>query len=450
MSAVALFIRWLIFVSDKLIDYVPADSIAYISSRQSFWFWQTHTADDLPLKDIGWLTAKFADLSSTEFRDKFTSRAHQISLSIVSDDANQLGYLLFLDFAGHKVSADDISQLKYYWQPRSNVLVIGSSQNLIDQVKKISDPSNLSLNNIISHDLFGRSEINLFINAKNLNQYLADKQDRFGYANILTSDLYLSMNKKSEHWVFTGDSLDKTRLLNVDLPLKVLPKNFIFYVSGFELGDIFSDWLKLDAKLAESKNSLASSLMLTVNISPDNIAELFNHPAAAVFAATSTPSILGVDFALVLSDVSGREISIFKDIVVNYLAQKNPKVISRTLPDKTTVKELVLDRAAWSWQLDNSSGHDVYFLIDETLPLEVAYSFDGQSLMIANSHRMLNDIFSGQGIPLPALGRCNQAEPNLILNVANLSEHVVQYLPAGLVMGSDHQGSKVSGCILNN
>lgn len=450
LSAVALFGRWLIFVSDKLIAFAPANSIVYFSSRQSFWSWQVHTADNLPIKNLDWLTNEVTNLSTADFRQKFTSQANQLSFSVVSNTTGGLGYILFLAFDRHSIAADDYAQLKNYWQPRPNILIIASDATLIEQVKKISTGFELSLNDVISHDLFGRGEFNLFLSSKNLNQYLDNKKTTLGFVKILNRDVYLSLNKKVEHWVFTANRLDKSQLLNIASPLTVLPQNFIFYISGFKLSDVLTDWLSIDSSLFTAQADLLKPILSSGNFSNDDISGLFNHPATAVFAPTSAPSVFGVDYVLTFDNVSDREVSLLKDLVVYYLAQKNPKIIARVLPDKTVVKELVLDRNLWPWQVDHSSSREVYYVNDKSLPIEFAYSYDGSILTIANSRQLLNNIFVGDGISLLSLGRCRQAAPNFILNVANLSADINKYLPSGLVMGSDHQGSKVSGCILEN
>lgn len=439
-------------IKDELINFVPLDSVFYVSLRETVWPKPKLKISSLPFSGFYQQLQKKEIFSRSNFFD-LLDNSQRVSIALVLNEDDNLDFVYIFKLKNPEIIKS--LNLSHQFIIGKNILVVADSQNAIEKIKAVKENLIFSLASQIDSKKIQTGLVNFYLAKANLNFYLSQHQESLNniFAQLVKDDIYLQLDYQASQWQFKlnqnnfDSAIDKR-----DELVRYLPNDFSLFVSGVNLFNFFSAWLSYDLTINQSFVQTAAALKTVYNFDfNETLNSLLNQTAdLIIFNRKAGNNFLGFDFILVLPNFSLAEINNFEELIKMVLAQKRPQEVNHFLPDGSKVIEFLAKTDKWQWQKEVFDNFEISYLPEPALNFEISYLPDNY-LFISNSSDLLKKFVSTRDIDLNRLiSQCylrNDYQKSLIINTQDNFLGLKDYLSAGRLVFIEEKNG-ITGCFL--
>ena len=436
--ALLSILAWVVSVPrDRTIAYVPVDASLYVSAKRAPTVFEATVPGDEIIKYIFGVTKEKFSTTTELWLERTASQSRRVSFAQFPDVSGVETSVLLFDVVEKKDLSPDVPTPTYY-RRIGEIEIVGETQSALDVINDVESKKILSLaSQRTSNYFFADGEF--FIRPSTLVRLSGYILPSWVTTFSREENLWLQLDKKSDHWEFASR---KPYLLGSALHAssrRIMPNERVHWY-GVDATRMFTD----------------SSYPLTLFLRPFNDALAF---ARASFAI-DTLSVLSKmdregevivfdgntpDTVVIIQQPDEKIHTQLNELLRVMAAYFDPSNVIRTLPDKTTVTELVVDKDQWQWSdapmklLSDAGGHVV-----------LAQRSKNSSLYFSNSTSTLASVLADTG-GVAWSAQCpvaSYAKDVLVLRLTP-ADIPLNFFPFQYIAVVPTIGSGVVGCFFN-
>ena len=454
------------FSQDRLITLAPVDTVLYAEGRNPIWPWQRDRISQLPF-DYFFEQAK-TRFNGLNIKDDILPGVSQAAFLLLPNPENQsLNWVFIFKLKNHSISSynrdksrlveEFLSRQPYYSKLNSSLAVIGDSAASLAAIQDVYQKKTFSLKTQVNQDKWSDGIFRLFLKIDNLNPSLIDAGLYSYLQKNSENNFYFNLDRVSSRWRFNiGSDSYSYPSRNNKVSLSYLPNDYVFFVSGINLSQLFDNLGKFKSNLKDFLSETENNFKLIYrDEQPVDPFSLFNQQASLLVFRPS-PNSTSTNYALIFSYVGQGQIDLLEKLTKLYLAQRNPDKINHRLPDQTTVTELVANPDKYSFQeVIEGNNQLVRYIKDSGLGFNLAYATSADRLIITDNQDIIASLITdkvGQKIK-DYQTQCGRGFNGsyFLINLDNFNQYcsVCRYIPPGVALGKVSRGS-VNGCLIKD
>lgn len=435
---VSIIIAWFVSASpDRALSLVPVNASMYISIHRAPEFWnQNVMSDEISDYIISSVQNNFSDENKDWLR-RTATQSNRIAFAEFFGTNGTSTSAIFFELVDNKKIDQGLAPT--HTVSFGNVIVVGKNQEATDVIADVVNKKTFSLKTQFQHNDFHVDGI-LFLSAQKINElFLQSLSPWQGTAFLPQKNLWFELSKKSDHWEFR----DFSHYFFVQHPTRwahVTNKRERLH------------WYGADFFASRGARDVTASMVTDSNA----VFEFMHQVGPDSFTALRDLFALSADIIVYRDDGDVKNNFVFQTPAVtgalddkiftaiqNGAAYLYPTPVTRTLPDNTTVTELMVQPDDWEWQ--QQFGMNVLADHGNRVAFVVATSTSHMyfSQMVVSLQRIINNTSS----PIvwtthcPLAARSRQA---LLINFSDRSHFPFRYV-ALVPAGED----SIAGCAFN-
>lgn len=451
---IASMVSWSMIRSDKILSFVPVDTVIYLKAENSIWPWVSKNISDLPFDNFYLQTEQTFGWPVSSFKSEILAHSSELALLFMPNQAeDQLNLVLIIKSQDEPV-IKTLSALPYHLALTKNIVAFSDSEPAIQKLAAVKAGETFPLSMNLNSDQLTGHLLAGYFNLDNLKRYLASDNLVTKIASqFFTGRTYLALDQANNGFQFKvlGEQDFGSAAGSRGLLIDGLPADFSFFISNLDLSNLLSLWAEVDPAWSKNLDQTKAAFAAVYDFDfSQGLTELFARPVDLIILPSAAENIFGFDFIIAFPATKKEVAGQLEKLINIILAQKQPTEVKRLLPDGSSVAEVVAEPESFIWQDQEFAGGKFRHLSSPDLKFEIAYSLQPDRFIIASSVDQLKKFFIQSDITITDLAKdCRSVSNNFMaFDPAAVGGPFDRYIPAGRILFSQLESSALSGCIL--
>lgn len=445
---------------DRLLSFIPLDTLAYIHVRTAVWPESPFRLTDLPVPS--WyepLNQQFGFADGT-LETSLLPNLQQASLVLLPDPSlpgvepallvrlqPRLLGVAPADAARQRAVAFITGQA-HYSQLAADVYVIARRQSSLERFGFVSSKAEFSLVQRFNRQPLSLDTVSAWLDLTNLSSYFDQSSVALGLLGQSPHDqLYLSASPEGGLWRFELRGAGDGSKTDGQPPLLTfLPDDFTFFDSDFSVVDFLSRLAATDQAFSDALRQTKDGLQLNQGIDGRAVVESFRQSVSLIIGPAGQGSWLSFSVALVVEPAA--RLADFESLVSVFLAQRLPKSVQHRLPDGSSVTQLQALSKSFAWQDYPVGDRTGRFVSAPAVGFTLAYLPQDRYTVIATATSTLAAVSQPTGRSINELLKPCGAKAKdhfFIMNTSVNQPAFFKNWPKGTIIGIEYP-DRVRGC----